>query len=161
MAAFERALEDGCTYGDFQFAIDPDSPSDFLQQGILSCYRPVPGATHDPNPRSLQPRDFAHLLLLAHHDPARAFAEYSEHYLASDGQLYASDTQQSGVYLGDYHAAIDTHLGHAGSEMITELFVPRHLLADFLAACSERLRREGAQPVYGTVRLVEEDRDSF
>src|SRR3546814_18499566 len=63
--------------------------------------------------------------------------------------------QQAGVYLGDYHAPIDACLGHAGSEMITELYVPRSRLADFLGAAADGLRRRRAQVVYGTVRSEE------
>lgn len=154
-AAFARAIAAGCTYGDFQFAIDPRS-ADFLDLGVLSCYRPEPGAAVCAS-RHLQAEDFARLLLLAHHDPSRAFAEYADFYLATDGQRYASDAQQSGVYLDGYHAAVDRSLGHCGSEMITELYVPRPALAAFMARAADSLRRHRAQPIYGTVRLIERD----
>src|SRR3546814_2103815 len=88
-------------------------------------------------------------------------SEYAAFYLATDGQRHGSDDQQAGVYLGDYHAPIDACLGHAGSEMITELYVPRSRLADFLGAAADGLRRRRAQVVYGTVRLVERDDDSL
>lgn len=153
--AFARAIAQGCTYGDFQFAIDPRS-DDFLDLGVLSCYRPAPQAVASA-PRHLQADDFARLLLLAHHDPSRAFAEYAGFYLATDGQHYASDAQQSGVYLDGYHAAVDRSLGHCGSEMITELYVPRAALAAFMARAADSLRRHRAQPIYGTVRLIERD----
>src|SRR5690606_3299859 len=159
MAAFDEEIAAGATYGDFQFAVDPASP-DFLDLGILSCYRPIEGAAITTQARHLKDEDFARLLSLAHVDPGRAFEEYAAFYLQSDGQHYASDAQQSGVYLGDYHTAIDGQLGHCGSEMITELYVPRHRLADFLGAAGEQLRRDHAQPVYGTIRLIERDRDS-
>src|SRR5262245_24800934 len=42
--AFADRISDGFLYGDFQFEIDPASPT-FLQQGVFSCYRPVPDAT--------------------------------------------------------------------------------------------------------------------
>ena len=112
--AFEDAIARGCRYGDFQFAIDAAS-DDFLDLGILSCYLPVADAAPEPSPRHLSPRDFARLLLGAHVEPSRAFAEYSAFYLASSGQRYASDAQQMGVYLGDYHAQIDEQVGHCGS----------------------------------------------
>src|SRR3546814_7567563 len=111
--------------------------------------------------RSLDARDFSRLLALAHVYPGRAFSEYAAFYLATDGQRHGSDDQQAGVYLGDYHAPIDACLGHAGSEMITELYVPRSRLADFLGAAADGLRRRRAQVVYGTVRLVERDDDSL
>src|SRR3546814_2522756 len=72
-------------------------------------------------------------------------SEYAAFYLATNGQRYASDEQQAGVYLGDYHAPIDACLGHAGSEMITELYVPRSRLADFLGAAADGLRRRRSE----------------
>jgi FAD/FMN-containing dehydrogenase len=154
--AFDAAIVRGCTYGDFQFAVDPRS-DDFLDLGVLSCYRPDPGADPDAAPLALQRRDFARLLALAHRDPSAAFARYAQHYLATDGQYYGSDAQQLGIDLHGYHHGIDAELGHVGSEMISELYVPRAHLADFLAAAADALRRERAQPIYGTVRLIERD----
>lgn len=160
MQDFDAAIAAGCTYGDFQFTVDVDD-DDFLDLGILSCYRPVEGEPDTGARRALDAGDFARLIALAHTDPGRAFAEYAAFYMATDGQRYGSDEQQSGVYLGDYHAPVDACLGHAGSEMITELYVPRARLAGFLGAAADGLRRVGAQVVYGTVRLVERDRDSL
>jgi FAD/FMN-containing dehydrogenase len=154
--AFEEAIARGCRYGDFQFAVDAAS-DDFLDLGILSCYRPVADAPPDDAPRHLSPQDFARLLHGAHVDPSRTFDEYAAFYLASDGQRYASDAQQMGVYLGDYHASIDACTGHRGSEMISELYVPRSRLAAFLQRAASTLRRQRAQVVYGTVRLIERD----
>ncbi|MET0289914.1 MAG: FAD-binding oxidoreductase [Pseudoxanthomonas sp.] len=157
--AFADAISGGCTYGDFQFAIDPRS-TDFLDLGVLSCYRPVDDAV-PAAARQLRADDFARLLLLAHHAPSQAFAEYAAFYLATDGQHYASDAQQSGVYLDGYHTAVDRRLGHRGSEMITELYVPRDALATFMGHAAESLRRQAARPIYGTVRLIERDDTSL
>ena len=38
--AFNSRIADGYQYGDFQFAIDPES-SDFLHRGVFATYRPV------------------------------------------------------------------------------------------------------------------------
>ena len=45
--------------------------------------------------------------------------------------------------------------------MITELYVPRPLLADFLAAAARDLRALEADVVYGTVRLIERDEETL
>lgn len=48
-----------------------------------------------------------------------------------------------------------------GSEMITELYMPRPALARFLARAAETLRAHDAKVIYGTVRLIERDEVSF
>jgi FAD/FMN-containing dehydrogenase len=154
--------DSGCTYGDWQFAIDSHS-ADFLDLGILSAYAPC--APHTPAPASIQlgEADWRRLLLLAHTDKTRAFAEYTHHYLRTDGQTYWSDEHQFGTYVEGYHTEIDAALGATvpGSEMITELFVPRARLAAFLADARRELRARRADVIYGTVRLIERDTDTF
>jgi FAD/FMN-containing dehydrogenase len=153
----------GYCYGDFQFAIDPGSP-DFLRRGVFSCYRPVEADRPIPERQlTLRPDDWQDLLVLAHEDKSRAFELYARHYLATSGQLYWSDTHQLAVYLDDYHEALDRRLSAAepGTEMITEVYVPRHRPAEFMAGAAEELRRVDANLVYGTVRFTEADRDTY
>ena len=45
--------------------------------------------------------------------------------------------------------------------MITELYVPRPALPAFLAAARADFRQHGAQLIYGTIRLIERDDESF
>lgn len=161
--AIERRTLDGYRYGDFQFAIDPHCP-DFLHRGVFSCYRPVENDRPiPPDQRAFTAEDWQTMLLLAHVDKARAYDAYAGHYLATSGQLYWSDLHQLAVYLDDYHDGLDQRLpdGPRGTEMITEVYVPRRRLAEFMAAAAESLRRDGADPVYGTVRFIEADRDTF
>jgi FAD/FMN-containing dehydrogenase len=163
LAAFSRRREEGCVYGDFQFAIDESSPA-FLRDGILSCYRPVPAPTPLPErPRELSRADWRYLVELAHTDRRRAFQRYAEHYLATGGQVYWSDTHQLSVYLDNYHRALDRRMGarRSGSEVIGELFVPRAALPDFMAEAASDLRRRGVVVIYGTVRLIERDGETF
>lgn len=155
MARFDEAIARGCEYGDFQFAVDPEG-ADFLDLGILSCYRPV-DERPTPGLRELGRAGFERLLLLAHVDKARAFDEYARHYLGTNGQCYPAAAQHTGIDIAGYHAAIDRALGHRGSEMITELYLPRANFAKFMCAAARVLRDERANPVYGTVRLIERD----
>ena len=113
--------------------------------------------------RELSDDDWKELLWLAHADKARAFELYARYYLASSGQLYWSDLHQLTPYFDGYHQAIDGRRGaaHPGSEMIGELYVPRPRLADFMTAAGEELRHLGADVIYGTVRLIERDGESF
>lgn len=150
---FARRIDDGFLYGDFQFEIDPASPG-FLQHGICSCYRPVPDDTPLGAAAKLSPEDWNTLLHLAHTDKTRAYELYASHYLSTSGQVYLSDRHQLATYVPGYHWA-------ESSEMISELYVPRPLLADFLAAAARDLRALEADVVYGTVRLIERDDESF
>lgn len=153
--AFAARIADGFLYGDFQFAVDARS-RDFLHRGVFSCYRPVEDRPLPPEQRVLSPGDWRTLLRLAHTDKTTAFELYAAHYLATSGQLYASDRHQLAQYVDGYHE----HVG-PGSEMISELSVPRARLADFLAAAARELRRSDANVVYGTVRLIERDDESL
>lgn len=159
----EARRDEGFLYGDFQFAIDSES-DEFLKRGVCSCYQPV-AAEHNyvPAAKSLRVQDWEHLLYLAHVEPSRAFAEYSTYYLSTHGQLYWSDTHQQAEYVDNYHTRLNERIGCAcgASEMITEIYVPRERLADFMAEAGEELRARKAKVIYGTVRLIERDEESF
>jgi FAD/FMN-containing dehydrogenase len=150
---FAERVATGYLYGDFQFEIDPASPR-FLQHGVFSCYRPVADDTPLRGDTKLTPEDWNTLLRLAHTDKTRAFELYAAHYLSTSGQVYLSDRHQLATYVPGYH-------WQGSSEMISELYVPRTLLAEFLAAASGDLRALEADVVYGTVRLIERDEESF
>lgn len=150
-------------FGDFQYSIDERSP-DFLRRGVFSAYhcvaddRPVPAGQ-----RQLREDDWARLLHLAHTDRARVFGEYSGYYLSTHGQLYWSDTHQLSTYLDHYHEALDRRFGasHRASEMITEIYVPRAALAPFMGRAAGQLRSGGVPVIYGTIRLIERDAETF
>jgi FAD/FMN-containing dehydrogenase len=156
---FDRRVREGYEYGDFQFATDPQS-REFLQAGVFSCYRPIEVHTPIPEPQNrLTERDWRRLLLLAHTNKSRAFAEYARHYMSTDGQVYWSDTHQLAEYLDGYHEDLDRQLAAPikGSEMISELYVPRPRLPSFMASVREDARQFGFDIIYGTVRLIERD----
>ena len=160
---FEQRIADGFLYGDFQFATD-ERTDDFLRRGVFACYRPVDSDAPPPGgQRALSSDDWRRLLYLAHVDKGRAFAEYSAHYLATSGQLYYSDAHQLADYTDGYHAQLDAALGtpHRSTEMISELYVPRARLADFLEAVATEFRRERTSLIYGTIRLIERDDETF
>lgn len=150
---FAERIREGYLYGDFQFEIDPASPR-FLQHGVFSCYRPVDDDTPLGAATKLSAEDWNRLLCLAHTDKTRAFELYAAHYLATSGQVYLSDRHQLATYVPGYHWS-------GSSEMISELYVPRPLLADFLSAAARDMRALEADIVYGTVRLIERDDESF
>ena len=161
--AFRRRVADGFLFGDFQYATD-EASDDFLRAGVFSCYRPLPDDAAMPEEqRELSIEEWYRLLWLAHADKRRAFREYSDYYLSTSGQRYWSDTHQLGVYIDDYHRWLDSRLGTPAkaSEMITEIYVPRGALNDFLEDARADLRRRRANVIYGTIRLIERDDESF
>jgi FAD/FMN-containing dehydrogenase len=163
IARFDERIAQGYEFGDFQFALDPAS-SDFLHRGIFSCYAPVPSDTPIPEQqRALSPADWKKLLWLAHFDKQRAWDAYAGHYLATDGQVYWSDTHQLSTYIDDYHSWLDAEskAAHRATEIITELYVPRAWLAAFLAEAADDFRRHHVDCIYGTIRLIERDDESF
>jgi FAD/FMN-containing dehydrogenase len=163
MAAFDRRIAEGFEFGDFQFAIDPATP-EFMRAGVLSCYRPVADSVEIPGgQRVLRSADWRELLRLAHDEKQRAFEVYAQHYMATDGQIYWSDTHQLAEYLDDYHAALDRERGspHRASEMISEVYVPRSAFESFVADVRDDFRRDRVDLVYGTVRLIERDEETF
>jgi FAD/FMN-containing dehydrogenase len=160
---FKERIADGFLYGDFQFATDETS-EDFLRTGVFSCYRPVDREQPPPpGQRVLSREDWMRLIELAHTDKQRAFKAYSEHYLATSGQIYYSDIHQLADYEDGYHRRLDEVLGaaHRATEMISELYVPRERLADFMAAAGEDFRKHHVNVIYGTIRLIERDDVSF
>ncbi len=162
-AAFEDRIRAGCTYGDFQFCTAPETPH-FLRSGVFSCYRPVADATPIPADQiRLSAREWERLLDLAHCNKAAAFSEFAAFYLASSGQIYWSDTHQLNLYLEDYHAALDARLEAPvpATEMITELYVPRDRLWAFMESVRRDFLAHSVNLVYGTIRLIERDTDTF
>src|SRR5258708_7477842 len=78
------------------------------------------------------------------------------------GQTYWSDTNQLSAYLPNYAQKIRDQLGgDESSRIITEIYVPRPALPDFLAQASNLLRSNHTTVIHGTVRLVEKDNESF
>lgn len=160
---FDERIADGYLYGDFQFSTAAED-REFVSRGVFSCYRPVDPNTPIPaNQIRLAPADWRRLLYLAHRNEMRAFNEFADFYLQSSGQIYWSDTHQLSVYLDDYHERLDTALQAQvpGSEMITELYVPRHRLAAFMADVRKDFLRHRVDLIYGTVRLIEPDTETL
>jgi FAD/FMN-containing dehydrogenase len=163
MERFEDRIRDGYLYGDFQFATD-DTRDSFLRRGVFSCYRPVdPGTPLTANPTRFHPDDWARLTRYSHTSKHLAFDFYASRYLATSGQIYWSDSQLSAAYVDDYHADIDRATGARvkGSEMITEIYVDRARLAAFMEDAREALRSHQGNVIYGTVRLIEKDDETF
>lgn len=163
MKAVFRRIDDGCLYGDFQYAIDPADDS-FLRRGVFTCYEPVqPETPLVDSSADLRREDWLHLLRLAHTDKREAFRVYSEHYRATHGRIYWSDTMQRSTYIPTYSEFLAESLGRDRPEslMITELSVPPDSLVPFLARARLVLRETGVEDIYGTIRAIRRDTTTF
>jgi FAD/FMN-containing dehydrogenase len=162
-SAFATRIRDGFLYGDFQFSIAESTP-EFLRNGVFSCYQPVPPETVlEKESERASEDDWLRLVALAHQDKPRAYDLYTKAYLSSNGKLYWSDTHQLSTYADGYHAKVDTRIRarHAGTEIITEIYVPRARLAGFMDEVRADFRRNAVNLIYGTIRLIEPDEESF
>ena len=153
-----KLMADGALYGDFQFNIDSTSPN-FLQEGVFSCYEPAPMDTPMPeNQRRLTSGAWKQLIYLAHRDKGEAYRQYAGHYRRTHGQVYWSDAHQMSWYEEGYHNALEQKTDiQKGTEMISEVYVPRDELTGFLAGTADEFRRSEADVIYGTVRFIRKD----
>jgi FAD/FMN-containing dehydrogenase len=158
---FEERIARQFLYGDFQFSVDEKSP-DFLQRGVFSCYEPVKEDEPVIAKKELRDDDWLELLQLAYTNREKAFRRYSDYYLSTNGQTYWSDTNQLSAYLPNYAQKIREQVGGDESSLIiTEIYVPRPALPDFLTQAANLLRSNRTTVIYGTVRLIEKDDESF
>lgn len=161
--SFEKRIAEGFLFGDFQFSTDIGS-EDLLRKGVFSCYKPVAETTPiGDGKKSLAKEDWSRLMKLAHIDRNQAFLEYSAYYLSTSGQVYWSDLHQMSSYTDDYHQLLDRQLEREvkGSEMITEIYVPRNKLVDFTNDVRRDFDEHNVNLIYGTIRLIEKDDESF
>jgi FAD/FMN-containing dehydrogenase len=161
--AFADRTANGHLYGEAKLATDADA-TEFLGRAILASYRPVDDMTPiEPGQRTLSTEDWRRLIHLAHTDKAQAFDLYARHALATSGQIYYSDAHQLSAYVDDYHRVLDTAVGASrpATDAVAEVCVPPAELTAFLEEAAAELRRDEAELVHASVRLVQPDRDTF
>ena len=162
-SSFEKRIKEGFSYGDWQFAINGHN-QDFLSKGIFSCYKPEPSYQGMPaGQRELSIEDWKKLLYLAHQDKDKAFEIYRTHYLATSGQIYWSDLLQLSKYIDQYHLLVDKEekTRQKATEIITEIYVPLDKIVSFMQQAKEYLAKNNLNIIYGTVRLIKKDDESF
>jgi FAD/FMN-containing dehydrogenase len=163
--AIVRRIDEGCVYGDFQYAID-HAEERFMRKGVFACYRPAPANAPDPEPLSDLPADaWLKLLALAHTDKTRAFKTYAGHYLQTDGNVYWSDTMQLSTYIPTYADFLQKNLAEAGSIpeslVIGEHYSPPDQQLAFIQRAREILLSHNTEVIYGTLRLIQPDETAF
>lgn len=156
--AMQERIEQGFTFGDFQYSIDETAPG-FLRDGVFSCYKPT-RLPVGPE-RELVESDWRNLLDLAHFDRRKVYDAYTSYYQSTSGQVYWSDTHQMSIYLDEYHRAIDARTGTRATEMITEIYVPRARLNDFMEEARADFLANNVRVIYGTIRLIARDKETF
>jgi len=164
---FLRA-DEGCLYGDFQFAIDPTDPG-FLWRGVFACYKPAESrADMKDGGSDLSPDAWLELIKLAHEDKRRAFGLYADHYLATGGRQYWSDAMQLSTYIPSYAEYLESKRADQGAPsapretlVIGEHYVPRDRLLDFMRRARGILAETGTEVIYGTIRAILQDTVSF
>lgn len=154
----DKRLAQGFEFGDCQYATDLDSESG-THPGVFACYKPVDAATPIPqDQKQLSGKDWAELYTLARTDKKKAFERYSKYYLTTSGQVYWSDTHQLAGDFDGYRQAVDND---KGTEMITEVYVPRDKLVPFLTKARQDFLDHQVDMTYGTIRFIAKDTESF
>jgi FAD/FMN-containing dehydrogenase len=159
----EKRTVAGAPFGYFQYSIDQTSP-DFMRTGILTTYELVAGDLPlGTQGTDLDARSLSALLEVAHRDPGSAYRRYAKVELAKDGNVEWSDLHQLSTYPQGYHKDIETRLGDSfrGADLILEVYVPRHELIALLEDARHILLTNELPLVYGTIRFIEQDKDSF
>jgi FAD/FMN-containing dehydrogenase len=163
MGLIERRTKAGGPFGYFQYNVDETS-LEFLRTGILTTYEAVPDAT--PLGRKTTEMDdetLVALLKLAHQDRKAAYGRYARFELSLDGNIEWSDLHQLANYPAGYHKKIQPLLGpeSEGADLIWEFYVQRRDLIPFLEDARFLLLKSELPLIYGTVRFIEQDRDTF
>jgi len=67
------------------------------------------------------------------------------------------------IYPDAYHVALDRMMDapNKATEAITEIYCERDALARFMGEVRDYARRDNVNIIYGTVRSIEQDRESF
>jgi FAD/FMN-containing dehydrogenase len=163
VALIERRAAAGAPFGYFQYSIDETS-RDFLRAGILTTYENVPPETPlGKESTDIDPKLVTALLEIAHRDRGSAYRRYAKLELSKDRNVEWSDLHQLSTYPAGYHQEIEKRLGadYVGADLILEVYVPRNELIPLLEEARRILLASEMRLVYGTVRFIEQDKDSF
>jgi FAD/FMN-containing dehydrogenase len=160
---FRQRIKEGYLYGDFQYSTDETSPK-FLKAGVFSTYLPVASTTPiAKDQKEISKEGWTKFYELGHFDKAKAFKAYSDYYMSTSGQIYWSDTHQLSIYVDNYHELVDKKnpVEAKATEMITEVYVPRDKLPQFMEQVKGDFLENKTNVFYGTIRLIEKDSESF
>jgi FAD/FMN-containing dehydrogenase len=155
-ARLVQAAADGFLLGEGWLSTDVAGDRG-LGRAVLVLRRPVePDTPPTPDRKRPAPSDLLELARLEHVDPVAAFGARAAFAMATDGRVAWSDDEQFGEPGDDVHAALGRLLGReaGGSDVITEVFVPRGAFAGFLDHVRADFRRSRPALIRATVRTV-------
>lgn len=159
----ERRTAAGAPFGYFQYSIDETSV-EFLRTGILTTYENVPPESPlGKENADIDVQSLTALLELAHRNRGSAYRRYAKLELSKDGNVEWSDLHQLSSYPPGYHKEIEKRLGadFVGADLILEVYVPRGQVISLLEEARRILLASRMPLIYGTVRFIEQDKDSF
>jgi FAD/FMN-containing dehydrogenase len=163
LALIEGRTAAGAPYGYFHYSIDETS-ADFLRTGILTTYENVSPETQlGTENTDVDAKLLTALLEIAHRDRGSAYRRYAKLELSRDGNVEWSDLHQLGTYPAGYHQEIEKRLGadFVGADLTLEVYVPRTELIPLLEEARRILLASGTPLIYGTIRFIEQDKDSY
>ena len=159
----EKRAAHGSAFGYFQYSTDETS-LEFMRTGILTTYEVVADSIPlgDTN-TDIDEAPLASLLELAHKDRRSAYAHFAKFELSKNDNVEWSDLHQLSSYPAGYHQSVDRRLNDQtkGADLIWEFYVPRNELIAFMEEARRLLLNSETPLIYGTVRFIEQDRDSF
>jgi FAD/FMN-containing dehydrogenase len=163
VGSIERRQAYGALFGYFQYNID-EASLEFMRTGVLTTYGPVGNniPLGEQN-ADMDEADLVYLLELAHTNRGWAYARYAKFELSKNNNVEWSDLHQLSSYPLGYHKKVEKHLGpqSEGADLIWEMYVPRDELISFVEDARHVLLKSETRLIYGTVRFIEQDHDSF
>ena len=159
----DKRRANGSAFGYFQYSTDETS-LEFMRTGILTTYEMVADSTPlGESQADIDEAPLASLLELAHKDRRSAYGHYAKFELSKNGNVEWSDLHQLSSYPLGYHKTVARHLGeqNQGADLIWEFYVPHGELITFMEEARRELLKAECALIYGTVRFIEQDRDSF
>jgi FAD/FMN-containing dehydrogenase len=162
-ASLEGRAANKAVFGYFQYNTD-EASLEFMRTGILTTYEMVSDETPIGEASTdIDETPLASLLELAHQDRRSAYRHYATFELSKSGNVEWSDLHQLSSYPSGYHTRMNQRHPdqRKGADLVWEFYVPRGDLIAFFEEARKLLLKSETPLIYGTVRFIEQDRDSF
>lgn len=159
--AVNNCMEKGYLYGDYKINLD-DSNENYLRNGFLCSYKPAP-VNAEVEAEVFSTTDWLKFAEGAHVDMPATYQRFMEFCKASSGKVNWSEAWQVGPYVRDYHRKIDVsaHASVDSSEVLSEIYVPRDELADFMEEVRRDFLARKVKLIFSVIRFIQRDDESF